>query len=87
MVADSERRDGEICVKLVMPFRGLRGFISGQSHSHPHPMPWDSRGESAVNTLHTHTHTHTAFAAGIMCETLRYRAEHEKAHRLLQRHI
>lgn len=68
MVADSERRDAEICVKLVMPFRGLRGFISGQSHSHP--MPWDSRGESAVNALHTHTHT--AFAAGIMCETLRY---------------
>lgn len=69
MVADSERRDAEICVKLVMPFRGLRGFISGQSHSHtPHPMPWDARGESAMNTLHTHT----ASAAGIMCQTLRY---------------
>lgn len=59
MVADSERRDTEICVKLVMPSRGLRGFISGQSHSHPHPMPWDSQGESAVNTLHTHTHTYS----------------------------
>lgn len=58
MVADSERRDAEICVKLVMPFRGLCGFISGQSHS-PTPytlMPWDSRGESTMNTLHTHTH-------------------------------
>lgn len=54
MVADSERRDAEICVKLVMPFRGLRGFISGQSHSHP--PTWDSQGESAVNSLHTHTH-------------------------------
>lgn len=58
MVADSERRDAEICVKLVMPFRGLRGFISGQSHSQP-PTPTQCPGTRGVRVLwmpYIHTH-------------------------------
>lgn len=35
MVGDGEGRDAERCVKLVTPFRGLRGFISEPSRSHP----------------------------------------------------
>lgn len=56
MVADSERRDTEICVKLVMPSRGLRGFISGQSHSHPPTQCPGTRGVRVLRIPYIHTH-------------------------------
>lgn len=77
MVGDGERRDAERCVKLVTPFGGSRGFISGPSRSHPHP----GTRRSSVPQI-PHIHTHRGLAAELTRETLRYRAEPEKANRL-----